>query len=369
MATTLGVGIMIGRRNISFNSLLLAAIIILIADPDSLFQPGFQLSFCAVAAILLIVPLIPLGREITGIVRYIISVAVVTIAATLGTGIISAYHFHTFPIYFVIANIPVLALLPFLMGGGVIIMVLEALGYDPVILCEMVNDLFNVIFKITSWVASLPHATIDRLYFPWWISLPYFAALGTSIFFLAKPSIKRAISPTLLCAITVIMFLMVNEDCDGEDFFITRSSTETSAIYRNGNQAFLITTALGRKAEAVAESYRRNFSNYLDSHKVDTLIIANDSIMYRGLKRVGQEVTVNNKVYHFIANNEISELNVRVNYAVVCRGFSGDVMTIVRNLEPDTVLLSYDLHPRRHKRYADSLTSNKTPYRSLKISQ
>lgn len=45
------------RRGLSLNNLSLAALLILLYDPRSLFDAGFQLSFCAVAAIVGAVPL------------------------------------------------------------------------------------------------------------------------------------------------------------------------------------------------------------------------------------------------------------------------------------------------------------------------
>ena len=368
MATTLGVGILIGRRNISFNSLLLAAIIILLADPKSLFQAGFQLSFCAVAAILLFIPLIPTAERMNSVVRYLLSIVIVTVAATLGTGIISAYHFHTFPLYFILANIPVLALLPVLMGGGILILICEAFGYDPVLLCDAVNALLSVIYKITSLIATLPHATLDKLYFTGWIAVPYFATLAALIFFLLKPSAKRALAPAAGLAVTVCALVVLgNKTYPPEEFFITRATYETSAIYRNGNTALLFTTASEGKRASIAANYHDKFSDYLDSHGVDTLIVASDTVSSDKFRRNGNKISFNGTNYHFISTNDIENSDETTDYVIVCRGFSGDIMTIARRLQPDTILLSSDLHPRRHNRYIDSLVKHQIPHRSLKV--
>jgi competence protein ComEC len=53
MAAALCVGAIVHRPGSSLNALALAAVVLLIADPADLFQPGFQLSFATVAGLIL----------------------------------------------------------------------------------------------------------------------------------------------------------------------------------------------------------------------------------------------------------------------------------------------------------------------------
>ena len=55
-------------------------------------------------------------------------------------------------------------------------------------------------------------------------------------------------------------------------------------------------------------------------------------------------------------------------YLVVCRGFRGDISSLVSTVKPDTVLLSGDLNRRRHDRYLAELSSASVPVRSLRSS-
>ena len=122
MATVVTGGILLQRRYSSFNALLLAAIIIMAFDRRALFQPGFQLSFCAVAVIILLTPLL-LTRKRRGnrIMYYLLAMLTTTLTATAGTAIISAFHFHSLPVYFILANIPSLLVLPIILSGGLLL--------------------------------------------------------------------------------------------------------------------------------------------------------------------------------------------------------------------------------------------------------
>ena len=124
------IALMIERRNSSLNALCFAALVILLFSPMSLYSIGFQLSFCAVASILIFAnrmnPISPRHK----IAYHFTSLITVSISAMIGTGLISAYYFHTFPVYFLLSNIIVLLILPFVLGGGILLTLLLAFGID-----------------------------------------------------------------------------------------------------------------------------------------------------------------------------------------------------------------------------------------------
>lgn len=365
MASTIGIGFMLKRRYSSFNALLLAMIIILIFDPIALFQPGFQLSFSAVASILIFsIPLYN-AKIKNRTSYYIVSLFTVTVAATLGTSMTAAYHFHTFPCYFILANIPVIILLPFILSGGIIILLFEATGIGCGAVCQCVDFLYSIIDDITSTVEMLPGATLKGIYFSGWTLIPYFAtltAIALAIFY--RQRIWYFLSPLFLI-MTVVMLLTTAPRHPEEEFFITRSTYETSAIYRHANEAFLITTAAPQNASSVIYAHQRRFGDYLSSRGIDSLRIAPDTFAFMNIKRIDNTLIYKSRSYRFIYT-DILEPTDTVDYAVVCRGFKGDILDIVRVMSPDTVLLSNDLHPRRHDRYLDSLRRYNIPHRSLK---
>ena len=89
-----------------FNSLGLSATIILFVEPYLLFSLGFQLSFAAVAGILAFYPTLRkwFASEYWALSK-LGDLTAVSIAATLATAPITAYHFHQFPVYFIVSGI------------------------------------------------------------------------------------------------------------------------------------------------------------------------------------------------------------------------------------------------------------------------
>jgi len=100
------------RRPIpSMQTLFTAALIITVLNPAALFEVSFQLSFCAVLAILTLQP--PLQRlwqpkTIAG--RYVWSLITVSTAAQMGTVLLAYHYFGTIPYLFMLTNLIVIPL-------------------------------------------------------------------------------------------------------------------------------------------------------------------------------------------------------------------------------------------------------------------
>ncbi|RYY97039.1 MAG: ComEC family competence protein [Chitinophagaceae bacterium] len=106
MFTLLAVGQLLGREGASMNSLLLAALLLLAINPFWLWDVGFQLSFGAVGSILLfygpIYRALPLrNRALDALWK----LCAVSLAAQVLTTPLSLFHFHQFPLLFLLANL------------------------------------------------------------------------------------------------------------------------------------------------------------------------------------------------------------------------------------------------------------------------
>lgn len=358
MATTLGIGIILQRRNFSFNALLLAAIIILLFNPDALFNAGFQLSFASVSCILLVLPIIE-RLQLQGIVRYLVTIILVTIAATIGSGAIAAYYFHSFPLFFLFANIPVLLLLPWLMGAGIFILILQSFTTVPDWLCYITDWIYDIINRYVEVITSIPHSTIDHIFFSEWVFVPYFLCVGMLFAsFHYRKKIIAYLSASMGVA-TIIVALLFSAPLNAEEYFIVHSFRDTTLLHRKHNKVTLYTTAPSTNAHNIEEKVKIAYSEYLMRHNVDTIatLHTHDDI-----------VNVRGKKIMLLSKNNISpDLDYTdISHVVICRGFSDNPLN-VHSLFPEAqIILSCDLHPRRHNRYIDSLDKYNIPVMSLR---
>ena len=84
--------------------LLAGALVLLAWNPYSVADPGFQLSFAAVAAIFVAVPRLRLTLEGYPLGRWLRTLLAVAVACGLATAPILWLHFHAVPVYTVPAN-------------------------------------------------------------------------------------------------------------------------------------------------------------------------------------------------------------------------------------------------------------------------
>ncbi|MDR2861098.1 MAG: DNA internalization-related competence protein ComEC/Rec2 [Syntrophobacterales bacterium] len=176
MAITLMTAILFRKTKDAFNALILAAIIILVFEPTSLFDVAFQLSFVAVAAILYLPEKLQhlfserqAGRNEESIFRRFkdkgtksfIIFLLVSVSATLATIPVIAYHFHRISFVSLLANtvvIPVLAIMA--TPVCLLFIILYPLG-EPLclILVFVATYLVKISIYLVTFFASLPYSS------------------------------------------------------------------------------------------------------------------------------------------------------------------------------------------------------------------
>ena len=131
------------------SALCLSATILIIINPNVLFNVGFQLSYLAVAGIVYFYPL--LHKRISTLkyrpLRWIFSSIAVTISAQILTMPIVIYNFNQFPIYFILSNLFVTAFAPLLFLGGIALLPLSYIPY----LGVSVGWIMNYIIMDLEW--------------------------------------------------------------------------------------------------------------------------------------------------------------------------------------------------------------------------
>ncbi|HYE96959.1 MAG TPA: DNA internalization-related competence protein ComEC/Rec2 [Rubricoccaceae bacterium] len=115
-------GTVLERPSDALNGLGAAALVLLLFNPATLFDVGFQLSFAAVAALLVLVPVlrdrVPERWSTLPIAGGVLDGLLVSLAATLGTGPILLYHFGQLPLAGVVLNLAGIPASGIALGAG-----------------------------------------------------------------------------------------------------------------------------------------------------------------------------------------------------------------------------------------------------------
>lgn len=357
MFSLLLVAKIIGRGYSSTNALCFAAIAILVFSPRQLFAPGFQLSFLAVFALIAIPAALPEIPTRNRLWRLVVNYLVYTLSAVVGTMPAAVYYFHQLPVYFLVANIPCVVVLPLILAGAIVVMVLQAAGIGPGILDKAVDVLCNVVITMADRTAGLPFSTIDNLYMSWWSVIAAYAAV-VSLFALLYYR-KRMMSYVMAGSIVFFLMTLIAGRVDGDVLFVGRNAGATNLIYTKGGCANMLSSVPLHQLDDEARYASRRYADFLGRRDVDSLRVDDSAC-------IGNNVMIEygNRKIVVVNSNEIPSVG-DADYLIVCRGFKDDVVALAMSVKCDSILLGSDINARRRRRYHDELRESGRAVRSL----
>jgi competence protein ComEC len=169
MTAVVLIAVMVDRRAVTFRTLAVAAMIVLVLAPEALVHPSFQMSF---AATLGLVALIQIGmprlfaspdNSATARValwggRELMMLTLASLVAGLATTPYAAFHFHRVTPYGVLANLAAMPVVSaVVMPAGLLGLLAMPFGLDGVFWWLMGVGI-DWMIVVTEWVAALPGA-------------------------------------------------------------------------------------------------------------------------------------------------------------------------------------------------------------------
>lgn len=159
MVAVMLLAVVADRRAVSLRTVAVAAIVILAVTPEALTSPGFQMSFAATVALILVQePWFRVAPHLPWWLRPLTMLLVSSLVASMATSPIAAAHFGRATQYGLLANmlvVPVVGML--VMPGGVIAAVLAPLGLAAPALWVMGLGV-KWMLLVAEWVSGLDGA-------------------------------------------------------------------------------------------------------------------------------------------------------------------------------------------------------------------
>ena len=178
MLTMMFAAVLVDRPAFSMRAVALAAAIILLFAPESLIEPGFEMSFAAVIGLIALAEWEQTRRAAkpddapktmtARIRRYAVGIVLTSVVAGLATAPIAIFHFDRASQYGLISNLlalPVVGLV--IMPAATAAMVLMPFGFDEWPLIVMGKGVVAM-NGIARWVADLPGAGTVVAVWPLW---------------------------------------------------------------------------------------------------------------------------------------------------------------------------------------------------------
>ena len=155
----------INRNSNGFNTLAASAFIILLFNPFQIADLGFQLSYTAIAGIMLFYsPIYNAWNPVHWFVDKVWALIAVSVAAQLGTLPLSLYYFHQFPTYFIPTNLLIVPLSGFIIYAGLALLILSFWPLAVSVISFVLNCLLTSLNWLVVHVEFLPGSSIRNLY-------------------------------------------------------------------------------------------------------------------------------------------------------------------------------------------------------------
>lgn len=305
MFTFVAFGQLLRRNTNVFHSLFASAFILLVINPLLLFEVGFQLSYMAVAGIVLLQPkLASIYTCRTRIGNYFWELLTVSVAAQLGTSPISIYYFAQFPNYFMLSNLSVIALSFVVIITGVTLLPISRIPLISKYLSWLLTWEIRIMNRIIVFVEQLPHSVTENIDFHIVQVLLLYGVIGCFCYLLYQRNRKifwvMSVLLTLFCSSFAVKKLMLSRETDFLAYHVRKCSV--LGFSANG-QTVWFTDSLFSPDDKL---YQFNIRNHARRHHLRGVTVPLDTAIYDTpfLCKRGSFIRFNDKTYYILTKNQ-----------------------------------------------------------------
>jgi competence protein ComEC len=276
MATVMFSFIVIGgvlRRPVNiFNTLSASALVLILFNPEVIFEVGFQLSYLAVFGIVIIQPILSGIIEVKSkILKLLWDLLTVSVAAQLATFPLGLYYFNQFPNFFWLSNLFVIP------GATIIIWITFAFfAFTPVpIISTFIAGVLQMITGAMLWllkqISQMPYALSDGIILEKQdVFLIYGFLIAVLIYGFSKkkPWLYYSLVLIILFQVSSLMknYKLFNQACIG-----VYNSKSPLIHLINGRSNYLVTSGI----DSLEESDYRIVKNVVNHLKLEKPILIN----------------------------------------------------------------------------------------------
>ncbi|MGE0079420.1 MAG: ComEC/Rec2 family competence protein [Bacteroidales bacterium] len=269
MFSVVAIGQCFNTRSNIFNTLAVAAFILLVVNPLNLYSVGFQLSFMAVLSIVVFFPYIHRLIYCKGKAsNYIWSLVAVSVAAQIGTFPITATYFGQFPTYFLITNIIAIPLATIILYFSVLLLTVSSFPVIASFVGLFVNLLLKLLNGGLQWIENIPGALIAGIHIS---QLQLFLLIIGIVLIVLFMHSRRALYLLMMLAGVIIVFVInIHKNLElFSDEFVAFSMPRNSVvcIRKNGVANFIGIDSISNKNLMSTNAFY--LSGYVSQQTVD----------------------------------------------------------------------------------------------------
>lgn len=270
MFTIIAIGNYLNRNSNIYNTIATSAFILLLFNPNFIFDVGFQLSY---AAVLSIVAFQPFFKHFyfykSKVLKFVTDLLLVSFVAQIGVLPLSLYYFNQFPVLFLFANIIVIPLTIVILWTSFATLVLNFLF--PVLSIEIGRLITFCIENMNGyarWISGFEHLIIKNISFNEPLCFLSYIIICLFLVMINKPHPKKTNYFLLSIIIFQMGYLGIKYLHSNEDELTFFNSKKTLISIKQQGRLTFFTNDVEENYENINHYKRGNFFN---QSKINTL--------------------------------------------------------------------------------------------------
>ena len=289
MFSVIAIGKFLNRNTNTYNTVAFSALLLLLFNPNFIFDVGFQMSYAAVLAIVAFHPFFKyfyFTKSKTA--RFFTDLILVSLAAQIGVLPLSLFYFNQFPMLFLLANIVVIPLTTLILWLGISTLVLNFLFPKLALLSgEILKFCISILNLYAEWISSFEKLVLRNISFSSTLCLVSYLVIFLFLFWLYKRTFQyfKYALLGIICLQICFLFTKQLSNTSNEMIFFNAKNSLIS-IKQNGKINFF-TNEVELNSETINHYKRGSFNDSIEVyplqniyayHKEQILVI--DSIYY-----------------------------------------------------------------------------------------
>jgi competence protein ComEC len=332
------------RKTNIYNTICASAFLLLIIDPDTIYDVGFQLSYLAVIGIVVFYKDIFNWFYVKNFVlKHVWSWIAVSLAAQLFTLPVTLYNFHQFPNYFLLSNIIALPLSTVILYGSLATLLVIPFKFLWIPAGWFLKILIGWMNGVLIWIEHLPFSISKGIWISEFMTVLLF---GIIISFCCYIYFKRTVFVYILLTGSILfslnIFIKRYKIEHSHEIALFNEPRSFSLYIRNGHKSLWIKDSISFNDERVLKPIRDHMAlKEIDKaclHNIRTVADKNiflykNFIFYNGLK-----------FYIWEQKPKLKRRPVKIDYLIIHRIRNKDIRLIDSLFKVENIIITSNVY-------------------------
>ena len=325
----------------------------LLCNPAGLFDVSFQLSFLAVASILLIQrPVYRLFAVRNRVGKSVWGLMSVSIAAQIGTAPLVMFYFSRFSVHFLLTNLLVIPLITIILYAAIFMLLLTPFPWLQIWAVVGVRKLLEGLNLFVRWVEQLPCSSVDGI----WLYQLEVCGIYVFLFGAVCYCLHRRLRNLLFCLLSVLLLsiyhvtmVWIDRPQRGLAFYNVRGCPAVHCIESSGDSWISYADTLPNKKalERVTANYwkRRHLlppTEITSDCRTDVFSRQRQLVSFHGCN-----ICIVNDNHWQTLRNKSTTPTLYIDYLYLCKGYDGRLKELTKFFLPGCIIFDASLSEYR----------------------